>query len=84
MAFNVKYEVTKDDLLVVTVDLKQRGDLSASWKTLNVGSTGGFLKLDGKHADVSFAVNATTKTGVKQAAAKAIKEGRTPPDGYKG
>jgi len=38
---NVKTEVTKDNKLVITVDLNEAGTVSASGKSLVIGSTEG-------------------------------------------
>jgi len=58
---NVKFEVTKDNELVIRVDLKARHGKSKSGKTTVIGTTEGNKKaLDSKENEFSFGVNVYT------------------------
>lgn len=55
---NVAYEVTKDNKLVITVDLKKTSGKSKSGKTLTVASTKGNTKgVDAKEKEFVFGLN---------------------------
>ena len=55
---NVEFKVTGSKL-VITIDLKHRGDLSASGKTVRVASTLGNVKVP--ETDVTVGINAYVK-----------------------
>lgn len=60
---NVSYSVD-GDTLTITVDLKHRGDLSASGKTFRVASTEGNKLIEGTEVIVGF--NAYVYAGPKK------------------
>lgn len=55
---NVSYDVTKENKLVITVDLKKENGKSKSGKTMTIGSSKGNTKIqDEKGNEIIFGLN---------------------------